>query len=77
MKLLRYGPVGEERPALLDELGEIRDLSAHIEDISGKFYCLRRCTNCVSWIAPVCPSFGVNNALVLAWVMSVSLSVLV
>ncbi len=37
MKLLRYGPVGEERPALLDELGEIRDLSAHIEDISGKF----------------------------------------
>lgn len=29
MKLLRYGPVGEERPALLDELGEIRDLGTY------------------------------------------------
>lgn len=33
MKLLRYGPVGQERPGLLDENGVIRDLSAHIPDI--------------------------------------------
>ena len=33
MKLLRYGPPGEERPGLLDEQGVIRDLSAHVEDI--------------------------------------------
>lgn len=33
MKLLRYGPMGQERPGLLDEDGVIRDLSAHIPDI--------------------------------------------
>lgn len=33
MKLLRYGPVGQERPGLLDQDGVIRDLSAHIADI--------------------------------------------
>ena len=33
MKLLRYGPPGEERPGLLDDQGVIRDLSAHVEDI--------------------------------------------
>lgn len=37
MKLLRYGPVGQERPGLLDEQGHIRDLSAHISDICGEF----------------------------------------
>ena len=34
MKLLRYGPAGQEKPALLDAAGAIRDLSAHIADIS-------------------------------------------
>ena len=33
MKLLRYGPKGEERPGLLDGEGRIRDLSAHLADI--------------------------------------------
>ncbi|MER8748413.1 fumarylacetoacetate hydrolase family protein [Mesorhizobium sp. M1050] len=36
MKLLRYGEVGSERPGLLDTDGTIRDLSAHVTDISGK-----------------------------------------
>ncbi|MER9298725.1 fumarylacetoacetate hydrolase family protein [Mesorhizobium sp. M0621] len=36
MKLLRYGEVGSERPGLLDTNGTIRDLSAHVADISGK-----------------------------------------
>ncbi len=35
MKLLRYGPSGRERPGLLDANGRIRDLSAHVTDISG------------------------------------------
>ena len=35
MKLLRYGPVGHEKPGLLDAEGKIRDLSAHIDDIAG------------------------------------------
>lgn len=35
MKLLRYGSVGEERPALLTQDGTLRDLSAVAEDIAG------------------------------------------
>ena len=35
MKLLRYGPLGQEKPALLDANGVIRDLSQHISDVSG------------------------------------------
>jgi len=35
VKLLRYGPAGEEKPGLLDADGTIRDLSAHVADIDG------------------------------------------
>jgi 2,4-diketo-3-deoxy-L-fuconate hydrolase len=35
MKLLRYGPKGQEKPALLDAQGQLRDLSAHVPDIAG------------------------------------------
>lgn len=35
MKLLRYGPKGQEKPGLLDGDGHIRDLSAHVDDIAG------------------------------------------
>ena len=35
MKLLRYGPAGQEIPCLLDDAGHIRDLSAHITDFAG------------------------------------------
>ncbi|MFI0260132.1 fumarylacetoacetate hydrolase family protein [Streptomyces sp. NPDC017056] len=35
MKLLRVGPVGAERPALLDEDGTLRDLSSLVTDIDG------------------------------------------
>ncbi|AUA13507.1 2-hydroxyhepta-2,4-diene-1,7-dioate isomerase [Streptomyces sp. SID8382] len=35
MKLLRVGPVGAERPALLDQNGTLRDLSALVPDIDG------------------------------------------
>jgi len=34
MKLLRFGPCGEEKPGLLDAEGQIRDLSAHLTDIT-------------------------------------------
>ncbi len=37
MKLLRFGDAGCEKPGLLDRDGNIRDLSAHIQDIDGKF----------------------------------------
>ncbi|MGC1332431.1 ureidoglycolate lyase [Pseudomonas sp.] len=35
MKLLRYGPQGQEKPGLLDDQGQIRDLSGHVHDIAG------------------------------------------
>lgn len=35
MKLLRYGPRGHEKPALLDGTGKMRDLSGHIPDLQG------------------------------------------
>lgn len=35
MKLLRFGPPGQERPGLLDGAGRIRDLSGRIDDLCG------------------------------------------
>ncbi|MDR5817333.1 MULTISPECIES: ureidoglycolate lyase [unclassified Caballeronia] len=35
MKLLRYGPKGQEKPGLLDAEGRIRDLSKVVDDITG------------------------------------------
>ncbi|HEU0200166.1 MAG TPA: fumarylacetoacetate hydrolase family protein [Burkholderiaceae bacterium] len=35
MKLLRFGPPGQERPGLMDAQGRLRDLSAHVPDITG------------------------------------------
>ncbi|MEU8619276.1 fumarylacetoacetate hydrolase family protein [Streptomyces sp. NPDC048623] len=36
MKLLRVGPAGAERPALLDENGTLRDLTGVVDDIDGR-----------------------------------------
>ncbi|WP_027283650.1 fumarylacetoacetate hydrolase family protein [Rubritepida flocculans] len=36
MKLLRYGPKGQEKPGLLDAAGTIRDLSGVVADINGE-----------------------------------------
>jgi 2-keto-4-pentenoate hydratase/2-oxohepta-3-ene-1,7-dioic acid hydratase in catechol pathway len=36
MKLLRYGPVGQEKPGLCDAAGVIRDLSGVVDDIAGE-----------------------------------------
>ena len=35
MKLLRFGPAGQEKPGLLDSDGRIRDLSGIVDDIAG------------------------------------------
>ena len=35
MKLLRHGPVGRERPGVVDKAGVIRDLSGEIDDLAG------------------------------------------
>jgi 2-keto-4-pentenoate hydratase/2-oxohepta-3-ene-1,7-dioic acid hydratase in catechol pathway len=36
MKLLRFGPKGQEKPGILDNSGQIRDLSGIVADIDGK-----------------------------------------
>jgi hypothetical protein len=36
MKLLRYGPTGQEKPGILDQDGNIRDLSGIVQDIAGE-----------------------------------------
>jgi 2-keto-4-pentenoate hydratase/2-oxohepta-3-ene-1,7-dioic acid hydratase in catechol pathway len=35
MKLVRYGADGQEKPGMIDADGTLRDLSAHVADISG------------------------------------------
>lgn len=35
MKLLRYGPCGQERPGILDSSGQVRSLAGEIDDLSG------------------------------------------
>ncbi|HEX8603694.1 MAG TPA: fumarylacetoacetate hydrolase family protein, partial [Pseudoduganella sp.] len=37
MKLLRYGPKGDEKPGLLDPEGRIRDLSGYIPDLEAAY----------------------------------------
>ncbi|MEC9400910.1 MAG: ureidoglycolate lyase, partial [Pseudomonadota bacterium] len=34
MKFLRFGPLGQEKPGCVDAEGRIRDLSAHISDLT-------------------------------------------
>ncbi|UYV38157.1 fumarylacetoacetate hydrolase family protein [Rhodobacteraceae bacterium D3-12] len=35
MKLLRFGPVGQEKPGILDKEGQVRDLSGRVADFAG------------------------------------------
>jgi len=35
MKLVRYGTTGQEKPGIIDADGTLRDLSAHVADITG------------------------------------------
>jgi len=35
MKLVRYGATGQEKPGMIDADGRLRDLSAHVADITG------------------------------------------
>ncbi|MBR0852380.1 fumarylacetoacetate hydrolase family protein [Bradyrhizobium diazoefficiens] len=38
MKLVRYGEKGTEKPGLIDRSGQLRDLSAHVKDLTGEAY---------------------------------------
>ncbi len=36
MKFFRHGPLGQERPGLIDAQGQLRDLSSELDDIGGE-----------------------------------------
>jgi 2,4-diketo-3-deoxy-L-fuconate hydrolase len=38
MKLVRYGAMGQEKPGLIDKSGQLRDLSAHVNDLAGEAF---------------------------------------
>lgn len=38
MKLVRYGEKGAEKPGLIEKSGQLRDLSAHVKDLTGEAY---------------------------------------
>ena len=41
MKLVRFGPKGQEKPGLVDSDGRIRDLSGVIPDVNGAALCAK------------------------------------
>lgn len=45
MKLVRFGPQGNEKPGLIDGNGDIRDLSAIVDDIDGRMLADDRLTD--------------------------------
>jgi 2-keto-4-pentenoate hydratase/2-oxohepta-3-ene-1,7-dioic acid hydratase in catechol pathway len=51
MRLLRFGPQGHEKPGMLDADGTIRDLSAHIHDITPETL-LPECLKSLSTLDP-------------------------
>ena len=38
MRLIRLGPVGNEKPGIIDSNGSRRDLSSHFEDWNTRFF---------------------------------------
>ena len=49
MKLLRFGPKGQEKPALLDEQGQIRDLSAFMTDLTPQWLAPAKLREIAGW----------------------------
>ncbi|MET7966346.1 fumarylacetoacetate hydrolase family protein [Micromonospora sp. NPDC005305] len=63
MRLLRVGAPGQERPALLDEAGRLRDLSGLIDDLDASFFAthgIRRLTEVPTAALPVLTTGGLR-----------------
>ncbi|KAB1916380.1 fumarylacetoacetate hydrolase family protein [Micromonospora sp. AMSO31t] len=63
MRLLRVGAPGQERPALLDEAGRLRDLSGLIDDLDASFLAthgIRRLTEVPTAELPVLTTEGLR-----------------
>ena len=58
MKLLRFGPVGQEKPGVLTAAGQSLDVSAFGEDYDEKFFAADGLTRLAAWLenqADTCP----------------------
>jgi hypothetical protein len=67
MKLLRYGPPGQEKPAALGADGKIYDLSGVITDVSGKFLLPERIEKLRSADLSALPTVTGQPRIGLAW----------
>ncbi|CAH2796180.1 MAG: 2,4-diketo-3-deoxy-L-fuconate hydrolase [uncultured Paraburkholderia sp.] len=62
MKLLRYGPEGQEKPGLLDAQGKIRDLSGVVATSMAPRSPTPASPNCAHWIRLRCRSWTATHA---------------
>ncbi len=54
MKLVRFGVLGQEKPAIVDSRDRIRDLSGHIEDVAQDALSTGSANNSSGWWLPPC-----------------------
>ena len=54
MKLVRYGAAGREKPGMIDDKGQIRDLSKIVPDIAGDALSPKGLASCASSIPTSC-----------------------
>ena len=62
MKLVRYGEKGAEKPGLIDKSGQLRDLSAHLKDLTGDAYAPESLRSLLPSIPPPCPPSPASRA---------------
>lgn len=67
MKFLRFGPLGQEKPGCVDAGGRIRDLSAHISDLTPETLTKTPLLPWVPWTLQSCRSWIRTCALALVW----------
>ena len=67
MKLLRYGPSGAERPGMIDAQGNLRDLTGHIDDVTGAVLSAMSLAELIKVDPPACRVYRETRELVPAW----------
>ncbi|MBX2856929.1 MAG: fumarylacetoacetate hydrolase family protein [Rhodobacteraceae bacterium] len=70
MKLVRFGPIGAEKPGIVDASGQIRDVSAHVSDFGGDSVSLTALDSLRSIDLDACPTVDSATRLgaCLGWV---------
>ncbi|MEL6999961.1 MAG: fumarylacetoacetate hydrolase family protein [Pseudomonadota bacterium] len=63
MKLMRVGPQGQEKPAMLDGAGVIRDISDHVADINGEILGAEGLAKLASIDLSTCPEVAAGTRI--------------